>query len=155
MSTVQAGTELKEGVNYLYYRTADLLENQMTARSCLVSVICTSTYLFAIPIQKDKFDDVPPITGKFRFREGDDPTRGIERMLADENLTLEVLEDNLFGLLETFRPAKVFKIKELQGFKIQTGITGKTPLNIPGYPVQYLNVRGKGVKEIIKEFYSA
>jgi hypothetical protein len=147
--------ELKEEENYLFYPKADTTTGKGLGGTAQASVVCTKNYVFVMPSKKFQTLVVAHKTTTYNFFDsGDSPAEGLSKLVAEPGLTVDALEAKLVPMLsEGVKEQLVFKVDELDKFKVTSGFFGKTTMKSAGGKEMLLTLRGKDSKKRMKAFY--
>ncbi|MBK9034917.1 MAG: hypothetical protein IPL61_27245 [Myxococcales bacterium] len=142
------------GENVLFFPKAYFSAGLTNAEVC---VVCTKTYVFVVPKKDFTHFLVAMRTRKYaHFGEGIPVVEGVERLLAEPELTVAELEERLVDLLGADQPDRVIKVAELKSFKtILFGPLSQARIKHQSdVAPRVLSCKGKGAMKQFKAFYA-
>lgn len=153
----QMGTPLRENENYVFFRKASYTGGKLTGLTNIdATVIGTRKYIFVLPKKEMTSILVAHKIRTFKMGEGVSVEQGAANMLADPQMTIERLEEDLKDLLGADDHDRVIEVAQLTHFKIHMlWILSQARMNHKaGGATKVLSVRGDGGMKRFKAFYA-
>lgn len=147
---------LKEGVNYELFEKGYYTGGKVTGFSnAEVCALATKNYVFVLPKKDVTSYLVATRVREFNyFGDGVKPADGLKQIVATDGLTVEELEDRMKAMLGAENTDRVIGIKDLDKFKIITGLLGQARMkHKSGGGIKVLSLKGKGSMKRFKAFF--
>jgi hypothetical protein len=134
-----------ENTDYIFAPKADINEGLTTGEVTKASVFFTKTYMFILPFH-----------GVNVWDESKTKYSNSKEFLDDLNLRIKQLSvDEFENMMVDFLPNdRVYRMKALEKFNINTGLLGGIRLKKPGEQLQAINLQPRTLRSEVKNFYS-
>ena len=142
------------GQNVLFFPKSYFNAGLTNAEVC---VVCTKDYVFVLPKKDFTHFLIASRTRKYEyFGEGQAVDDGVEKLLAEPELTVEALEERLIEMLGADQKDRVMKVSELKSFKtIVFGPLSQARIKLAsGGAPRVISCKGKGAMKQFKAFYA-
>jgi hypothetical protein len=145
---------LQANQDYVYVPTIDVNEGLMTGTITKACLVGTKKFLFVVPMEAVHAQGTfMGDTTKWTL-DAANPRESVEKLLAQDDLTVEQLEETLKGLLEGDEQRRVFELGSVEKFQVKTGwLSGGVHIQVPGEGKKAMNIRGKEHKQALGAFY--
>ncbi|MFN8393903.1 MAG: hypothetical protein U0176_04445 [Bacteroidia bacterium] len=150
------GTPLRENENFVFFRKASFTGGKVAGVTNVdAAVIGTSKFIFVLPKKEMTSILVAHKIRTFNMGEGVSVEQGAANMLADPQMTVEQLEEDLKELLGADNHDRVIEISQLSHFRVHMlWILSQARMNHKaGGATKVLSVRGDGGMKRFKAFY--
>lgn len=151
------GTPLRENDNYVFFRKASYAGGKVTGMTTIEAVVIgTRKFIFILPKQEMNSILIAHKVRTFTMGNGVSVEQGAANMLADPQMTVEKLEEDLKELLGADNHDRVLELSQLSHFRVHMlWILSQARMNHKaGGATKVLSVRGDGGMKRFKTFYA-
>lgn len=144
---------IQDDKDYLFIPAGYLSEGKVTGlTNSEVCMVGTPDYLFFLP--ERSITSFAVLTKIKTYNFGDrKPSEAVAELLNDPELTVQELEDSLKEMLGPEADKRIYKISELEKFKIVTGLFAQNRIKKSGQAIRVYSPKKKADKRRFIAYY--